>query len=286
MNPIIVAPYTCRLPAAVAVESGGDRARGYRCRVVCREGIIDAWTWMDLAGPNVERTHHGTASILPLGTAPDTHLLVGFTADSYEPLGNILPDDLCPIPDVVRHTTSLVDQLCNEPLRDFVVRALLRVPALTHFWICPASRADHHAYSGGLAEHSLDVALAVSTAHGLPRIERELGIVYALLHDYGKLWWLDPTLRDPQEHRSHEVLGRARLQTDLDELRHDDPILADTLDELLGGPSIPRSTRYPLAIRKVVQAFDQMSCEKTRDLPHRPLLADWQLHQFQSDTTY
>lgn len=280
MNSLINPPYTCRLPAAVSVQPGGDPVRGHRCRIVCRDGTLDAWTWIDLHASDVGRAHHGTASILPLGMPSEGHLLVGFTADANESLGSILPENLCPIPDVVSQAAELIDGLCIEPLRHFIIRALLRAPALTSFWTCSASRSDHHAYPGGLAEHSVDVAMAVSTAHGLPLVERELGVVYGLLHDYGKMWWLDQTLRDPNERRSHEVLGRARLQADLQELQQEDPILADTLDELLGGPSIPRSTPYPLAIRKVVHAFDQMSCEKTRCLPHRQLMQNHELMPF------
>ena len=42
------------------------------------------------------------------------------------------------------------------------------------------------------------------------------------------------------------------------------PTLAARMVELLGGPSERANTRYPLAIGRIVNAFDQMSCEMTR----------------------
>ncbi len=56
------------------------------------------------------------------------------------------------------------------------------------FYIAPAAKGFHHAYLGGLLEHSVSVAqlaLAISTQY--PDIDRSLLIAGALLHDIGKI---------------------------------------------------------------------------------------------------
>ncbi len=51
----------------------------------------------------------------------------------------------------------------------------------------PAAKHYHQAYAGGLLEHSLSVAQAVSAAANFfPGIDREIAVTGALLHDIGK----------------------------------------------------------------------------------------------------
>ena len=52
----------------------------------------------------------------------------------------------------------------------------------------PAAKQFHHAYIGGLLEHTLGVADFVETACKIqPSLERDLAITGALLHDIGKI---------------------------------------------------------------------------------------------------
>jgi 3'-5' exoribonuclease len=56
------------------------------------------------------------------------------------------------------------------------------------FRIAPAAKRYHQAYRGGLLEHSLTVAQAVSTISAtFPGIDRDVAVAGALLHDIGKL---------------------------------------------------------------------------------------------------
>lgn len=264
MSQFTTAPLTRHLPAVLDVLPEHDEQLGQRCALYSDEGVIEAWSWLPCAQGNPRFTHRGTATILDIGTGRSDHLVVGFQHDGDVRLSRLVPHDLCPIPGVVYQTARLVDQLTTGSLRRFLTRALTRKDVLTRYWTSPASRQDHHAYPGGLAEHSLEIAVAVASSRGLPGLYRELGIAYALLHDYGKVWWMDPAIRDPGENRKHEVLGYDMLGDDLDLFECEASPLAPVMRELLGGPPVPREGRYPLAIRRVVQAFDQMSCEKTR----------------------
>ena len=64
----------------------------------------------------------------------------------------------------------------------------------------PAAKRFHHAYIGGLLEHTLAVARIVITAADLyPEMDRDLAITIALLHDIGKVRAYDPVTFDLTE---------------------------------------------------------------------------------------
>ncbi|BBB92812.1 MAG TPA: HD domain-containing protein [Methylomusa anaerophila] len=57
----------------------------------------------------------------------------------------------------------------------------------------PAAMSYHHAYTGGLLEHSVDVArLAQAMARECPGVEPDFVVAGALLHDIGKIRELSP----------------------------------------------------------------------------------------------
>jgi 3'-5' exoribonuclease len=57
-----------------------------------------------------------------------------------------------------------------------------------HFRTAPAAKHYHQAYRGGLLEHTLSVAQAVSAISAtFPGIDRDVAVAGALLHDIGKL---------------------------------------------------------------------------------------------------
>lgn len=266
-NPIATAPATLSFPAVVKVLHAYDPDHGLRCRLYHEDGCCEAWTWLSLDTTPPAALHWGTVTTMEVGKHQDDYVLLGLREDVDPPLSQLLPDQLCPIPGVLRQTTRLIDNLQIGPLRDFVTRALLKHDVLHGFWNSPASRRDHHAYPGGLAQHSLEVATMLASASGLPQEDRELGIVFALLHDFGKIWCYDPIAFDPVDPRDHEAHGLSRLEFDLLYLTRQDQRLAALMRELLGGPRAPRESKYPLAIGRIVRSFDQMSCEKTRNDP-------------------
>jgi 3'-5' exoribonuclease len=89
-----------------------------------------------------------------------------------------------------------LEQLCKEhlthkPWRRLAHRVLhdpeIRARLLTAF----GAKTIHHAYMGGLLEHTLcvcRVVLSVCTVY--PRLDKEILLVAALLHDLGKAWEL------------------------------------------------------------------------------------------------
>lgn len=81
----------------------------------------------------------------------------------------------------------LAREVHDPPLRAVVDAVLFRDPVATEVRRAPCTRAGHHAYLGGLLEHTVAVATLVTelvTLH--PRLDSDLLMAAALLHDVGK----------------------------------------------------------------------------------------------------
>ncbi|MBU0959896.1 MAG: HD domain-containing protein [Proteobacteria bacterium] len=82
----------------------------------------------------------------------------------------------------------LVRSVDNPYLKKLLNRFLKKEPMWQRFQESPAAKGIHHAYLGGLLEHSLSVAvLAETIAAHYPGVDRSLLITGALLHDVGKV---------------------------------------------------------------------------------------------------
>ena len=171
---------------------------------------------------------------------------------------------LCPIVGVVAQIRELIQGIESWPLRRFVLAALTQPDAATGFWLAPASIGHHHSHPGGLAQHSLEVAVMVANSTALPTSDRDLGIALALLHDYGKIWCYHDGQYTADHKRGHVLVGLDKLKPLLATLRQQDEEAALKMEELLGGRRERSDHRYPLAIGRIVNAFDQFSCEKAR----------------------
>jgi hypothetical protein len=262
LDTTLKAPQTIRYAAIFEPLTQTDDTGARLCRVHHRNGTFEAWTWLSPTDTgNTTRT--GEVTTMEIQCADTELLVLGFEPLPELPLIEVLDEQRCPIPGLLRQVSDLIEGLRSAALYRLVREAVLDRDALSLFWNCPASRRDHHAWPGGLAAHSLEVATMVASSTGLPADDREIGIVYALLHDYGKLWCYGtgPWRRDSRE---HEQIGYNALRPALARLIDAEPEAGAKLIELLGGPKAPRDTAYPLAIGKIVRAFDQMSCEKTR----------------------
>lgn len=57
------------------------------------------------------------------------------------------------------------------------------------FWISPGSSNKHHNWTGGLAQHTLEVIrIALRMAQEIPEAKASVLLVAGLWHDYGKIW--------------------------------------------------------------------------------------------------
>jgi 3'-5' exoribonuclease len=76
----------------------------------------------------------------------------------------------------------------DERLRRVVEAVVFTEPLATEFRRAPCTRAGHHAYLGGLLEHTVAVATLVGELCPLhPRLDSDLLMAAAILHDVGKI---------------------------------------------------------------------------------------------------
>lgn len=128
----------------------------------------------------------------------------------------LIPTSKIPPAELGERIRSLLDREIERPeLRRLVALALERHGQALQ--VHPAAKSIHHAYLGGLAEHTLSMLeLAVKVAEHYPELDRELLLVGSLFHDLGKLLELEPS--PSQEYTpvgrliGHIVLGRDLLR--------------------------------------------------------------------------
>jgi 3'-5' exoribonuclease len=81
----------------------------------------------------------------------------------------------------------LTREVHDPALRQVVERVLFTEPVASEFRRAPCTRAGHHAYVGGLLEHTVAVGTLVGEVCQLhPRLDSDLLMGAALLHDVGK----------------------------------------------------------------------------------------------------
>jgi 3'-5' exoribonuclease len=81
----------------------------------------------------------------------------------------------------------LTREIHNSGLRTVVETLLFKGPAADEFRRAPCTRAGHHAYVGGLIEHTVAVGTLVTETCTLhPKLNSDLLMAAALVHDVGK----------------------------------------------------------------------------------------------------
>jgi 3'-5' exoribonuclease len=106
--------------------------------------------------------------------------------DEYD-LSDLLPSGTRDRHELLEELRSLVRRV-RDPRMRAVVRAVFGAPGfIDRFATCPAGSGRHHAYVGGLLEHTVAVAtLCVSLSAAYPQADADLLLAAALLHDIGK----------------------------------------------------------------------------------------------------
>ncbi|MCB8974009.1 MAG: HD domain-containing protein [Ardenticatenaceae bacterium] len=102
-------------------------------------------------------------------------------------LADLLPASRRPRAEMLDELTEQIASL-GEPWQTLVSHLLLEDTFLTGFADAPAARNMHHAYIGGLLEHTLSMAKqATFLANHYPFVNRDLLLAGTLLHDMGKV---------------------------------------------------------------------------------------------------
>jgi 3'-5' exoribonuclease len=138
----------------------------------------------------------------------------------------------------------------------------------TRFREAPAAKHYHQAYAGGLLEHTLSVAQAVSAAANFfPGIDREIAVTGAMLHDIGKTeaYNDDPLaieLTDAGRLESEIPRGYYKVRREIERIDGFDPDLAQAILHIIlshhgqlehGSPVVPATREATL-----VHAIDNL----------------------------
>jgi 3'-5' exoribonuclease len=103
-------------------------------------------------------------------------------------LADYLPVSTRPVAEMLAELRQLVASMETPHYRELMEVFLADEEFLQHFVQAPAAKTIHHAYLGGLLEHSLAVAqLADDIGRRYPGVQRDLLLTGALLHDIGKV---------------------------------------------------------------------------------------------------
>jgi 3'-5' exoribonuclease len=101
-------------------------------------------------------------------------------------LSDLLPASARPRDEMIAELKKEIESLA-PPWRQLIGHILLEPDFLVHFANAPAARTLHHAYIGGLLEHTLSmVTLCRKVAGHYPYVNTDLLRAGALLHDAGK----------------------------------------------------------------------------------------------------
>ena len=102
-------------------------------------------------------------------------------------LADFLPASSRPIAEMAQDPEMVLDSISDQPLRR-LLRTIFQGETLDKFHHAPAAKKMHHAYIGGLLEHTLSIiGMAYKAAEHYPIIDRDMLVAGALLHDLAKI---------------------------------------------------------------------------------------------------
>ena len=206
--------------------------------------------------------------------------------DEYDPADFVTTGPRSP-EEMVEQLQANIAEVDNPHLSTLLQAIFGDEELLARFSTAPGGKTLHHAYRGGLIEHTLNVVELVKKASELyPRLDRDLLITAGLLHDLGKIYELEGELSydysDEGRFLGHVVLTD-RLLTDKTAQVPDFPQhLANTLSHAVlshhgqrewGAPVLPSTPEacalhYADNLDARVQGFQQV-IDRHGDQPGR-----------------
>lgn len=127
----------------------------------------------------------------------------------------------------------------GNPFLRRLLEATFRDPEIWEaFRLAPAAKRMHHAYCGGLLEHTLSLARLAQLAHkNYPFLDPDLLLTGALVHDLGKAWELQAEAgfeySDEGRLVGHILIGLEVLQKKIEGIPEFPPSLALSLKHLV-----------------------------------------------------
>ena len=156
-------------------------------------------------------------------------------AEASVDLGDFMPASPRPLAEMAGELDTVIAGIAHAAIRT-LLREIFQGETLARFQRAPAAKKMHHAYIGGLIEHTLSVVgMAEKTASHYPLLDRDLLLAGALLHDIAKIEEFDfarPPFGYTDRGRlvGHLVLGVELVRKAAEKVPD---ITADQLDQLM-----------------------------------------------------
>lgn len=130
-----------------------------------------------------------TGTVQSFKDAPQLNITSAYRADP----ATVKIEDFCPqaprsVDEMWTEFMEIVNSVKNEHLSKLLKAFFGNEKIVKRFKENSAAKVVHHAYVGGLLDHSLSVAkICVTLADNYPALNRDLLITVAVLHDIGKI---------------------------------------------------------------------------------------------------
>ena len=133
-------------------------------------------------------------------------------------LAEFLPASKIPPEDLFEALEDLItEHMVHKPWKKLCRKVLRNETVRQRMLTAPGAKTVHHAYVGGLLEHTLSVAkLCMSICDNYPDLDRQTLLAGAIFHDLGKAWELSGGLTndytDEGRLLGHIQIGQEKLQ--------------------------------------------------------------------------
>jgi 3'-5' exoribonuclease len=160
-----------------------------------RTGRIDArlWEGAEVAAETFRQSDH----VRVRGLAQSYHGRTQLRLDTIEavdagaeglPASEFVAESKKPVDRMLADLVAVVDGMQNAHLKALVHAFLDDPDHANRFKRAPAAQSIHHAWKGGLLEHTLSVMqLCERLCDHYPHVDRDLVLAGAFFHDYGKI---------------------------------------------------------------------------------------------------
>jgi 3'-5' exoribonuclease len=155
--------------------------------------------------------------------------------DAAVDLADFLPPSARPLTEMALELEATLDAI-SDPALNKLLRTIFQGETLAKFQRAPAAKKMHHAYIGGLIEHTLSIiAMAHKAADHYRLIDRDMLVAGALLHDLAKIEEFDFSRPSFNYTDRGRLVGHLVLGVDLirDAARQVPEIGAGQLDHLI-----------------------------------------------------
>ena len=194
LNEVVTSFYLVRNPQLRLRKTGGPFLT---LLFADRTGEIPAVMWEDVEGVGEQIREGDIVKVQGIvgsyqGELQLTVQRMRLARDNEVTLEDLLPATEADVEELLAYLQQVTTSLKTKPLRELLTRIFAQEGFQKAFAQAPAAKELHHAFLGGLLEHTVSVVKiceAVARHYGVV-VDRDLLLASAILHDVGKIFEL------------------------------------------------------------------------------------------------